>query len=66
MGDRYRLIRNLPMERLIKGRNDPFAPLFDVERVDDMRLPIAVIASGVGAEAARAIIASVDGVEITA
>jgi hypothetical protein len=60
----FRLVRNLPMERFARGAPQPFAPLFDVEEVDDLRLPVRVIASAVGAEDARAIIARVDGVEV--
>lgn len=57
----YRLIRNVPMERFQLGHAEPFAPLFDVEEIDADRMPVRVIASGLGAEAAREAIAKAEG-----
>jgi hypothetical protein len=59
----YRLARNPPMERWRLGHVEPFHPLFDVEEIDDNRLPVRVIASGVDAETARAVIADAGGIE---
>jgi hypothetical protein len=44
------------MERYKFGRAMPFAPLYDVELVDEWNTPIALIAIGLGAEDARALI----------
>jgi len=52
------------MERWITGASQPFAPRFDVEELDDDGYPIAVVATGVGAEDARVAIAKLDGVEV--
>jgi hypothetical protein len=60
---RYRLVRNLPIEKYRTGAPQPFAPLYDVEEIDADRMPLRVIAIGLGAEAARAAIASVGGTE---
>jgi len=51
------------MERWALGHAEPFAPRYDVEEIDDTRTPVRVIATNVGAEAARAIIARVAGIE---
>jgi hypothetical protein len=59
----YRLARNPTMERWRFGKAEPFRPLFDVEEIDDNRLPVRVIASGVDAETARAVIADAGGIE---
>jgi hypothetical protein len=59
----YRLVRNMPMETLLLGRPEPFAPRYDVEEIDDQRTPVRVIAIGVGAEDARAVIGDVAGME---
>jgi hypothetical protein len=40
--------------------------LFDVEQLDDLDTPILVIAHGIGAEVARALIAAIDGIEVPA
>jgi hypothetical protein len=61
---RFRLVRNSPMERWILGHPDEFAPRFDVEEVDGWHMPVAVLATGVGAEYARAAITRAGGVEI--
>ena len=61
---RFRLVRNLPLERWILGHPEEFAPRFDVEEVDGWFMPLMVIATGVGAEDARAAIAGVGGVEV--
>jgi hypothetical protein len=63
MSDRYRLVRNVAIEKWILGRPEPFAPRYDVEEIDAERMPVRVIAIGVDAELARAIIADVDGIE---
>jgi hypothetical protein len=63
---RYRLVRNAAIERWMLGRQEPFAPRYDVEEIDEnhTRLPLRVIASGVDAELARAIIADAGGIEV--
>jgi hypothetical protein len=60
---RYRLVRNVAMEKWALGHVEPFAPLYDVEEVDADRMPVRVIAIGVDAVLARAIIADVAGIE---
>lgn len=60
----YRLVRNIPLERYRLGHPEPFAPLFDVEEIDHWRMPVRVIACGIGAEAARRAIAAADGAEV--
>jgi len=50
-----RMVRNMPMERYALGHPEPFAPLYDVERVDGAGFPLAVVAVGVGAEKAKAL-----------
>ncbi len=62
-GRRYRLVRNLPIEKWILGHPEPYAPRYDVEEIDDWRMPVRLLAIGVGAEAARAILARVAGIE---
>jgi hypothetical protein len=59
----YRLVRNIAIEKYRLGHAEPFAPLYDVEEIDAERMPVRVIAIGVGAEAGRAVIASVAGIE---
>ena len=59
----YRLVRNQPMEKLLTGAPQPFAPYYDVEEVDVWRMPVRVIAYGIGAEAAREAIGKAGGVE---
>lgn len=53
----YHLIRNIPAEKYLYGRPEPFAPRYDVEELDADRIPIRIHAAGVTAEAARALIA---------
>lgn len=57
----FRMVRNPQMEKYLLGRVEPFAPRFDVEEVDDLGLPLRVIATGIGAEAARQVIAKAEG-----
>lgn len=63
MTERYRLVRNPPIEKWILGHHEPFAPRFDVEEIDAERMPVRIIATGVGAEEGRRIIARGGGIE---
>lgn len=58
---RLRLVRNVPIEKWLLGHPEPFAPRFDVEEVDDARIPIRTHATGATAEQARAVIAKLNG-----
>lgn len=51
------------MEKWILGRPEPFAPFYDVEEIDAERMPVRVVATGVGAEDARKVIAKLAGTE---
>ena len=53
----FRMVRNTAIEKYLLGRVEPFAPRFDVEEIDDLGLPLRVIGFGLGAEAARELIA---------
>ena len=61
---RYRLVRNIPMERFALGHTSEFAPRFDVEQIDAWHMPVMIIATGVTAMDARALIAREGGVEV--
>lgn len=56
----YRLVRNVPAERYIHGRPEPFAPRYDVEEIDAARIPIRTHGSAMQAEAATALLARLE------
>ena len=59
----YRLVRNLPMEKFLLGKPEPFRPLYDVEEIDGTRMPVRIVAIALVAENARAVIARLGGAE---
>jgi len=52
------------MERFALGHTSEFAPRFDVEQIDAWHMPVMIIATGVTAMDARALIAREGGVEV--
>lgn len=54
------MVRNPPIEKLLLGHHEPFAPLYDVEEIDSSGMPVRVIACGVHADVARKVIADAE------
>jgi hypothetical protein len=53
---RYRLVRNVPMERYHFGIARHFEPTYDCEEIDDLGMPVRLLFTG-GAEQCRMAIA---------